>query len=299
MNVRHDHDDLLTRALSDLDAAPHQELSPDQRRRAEQRLESILATTPTASATSGRAPARRVGLRRGLRPLGLVAAALALTLAVSLSGLFGTGGTAYASWTAVPTPHPPAEQERIAQECRDQLSQTAAQGQNEDGIPSAADLQASDLVVADSRGAWSYVLLGGANGLHATCLVEESESRTLGVFPRAKSAAGSYGFMANLPEPDPREIIGTGLMAMGAPEGSYWSTDGYIGTEVAAVSVLTADGTRVEATVTGGRFAAWWPQRGSLDAQNRLAAVTYLVTLEDGTELPAVDYDGIGPHWQE
>lgn len=303
---RQELDDLIILTLTDLDAAPPAARTPQQRLRADDTLARILDSHPLSikgpAPVTGRAGEPR-GRRRSRRArqltrgVLLVAAALALTLVISTSGIIG-GSPAYASWTAVPTPHPAAEQERIAQECRDQLSQGAAQ-ENEDDIPTAADLQASDLVVADSRGAWSYVLLGGANGLHATCLVEESESRTLGVFPRAKSAAGSYGFMSDLPEPAPDEIIGTGLMAMGAPEGSYWSTDGYVGSEVATVSVLTAGGTRVEATVTDGRFAAWWPERESLGPDDGLDAVTYLITLKDGTELPGVDYDGIGPHWQE
>lgn len=297
MNTRHDHDDLLTRALTDLDAAPHRELSPEQLQRAEQHLEVILGGTPMADRRlapgRGQAAAPRHG-RRSTRPLVLVAAALAVSLGISLSGLFGTGGTAYASWTAVPTPHPAAEQEKLAQECRDSLAQGAGQTA---GTPTAADLQATDLVVADSRGSWSYVLLSGANDLEATCLVEEDD-RLLGIFPRSSSAVGAYALLSGLPEPEPQQIIGTGLMSMAGSEGSYWSTEGRVGSDVAAVSVLSATGTRIEATVTGGRFAAWWPQREDLDAGGAPDSVRYVVTLTDGTELPAVDFDGIAPHGQ-
>lgn len=279
-----DHDLRTTQALADLDAAPPVPLTPEQRLRADQTLARILATAPG----SERAPRRSRASRVAPRAVLLVAAAAALALVVSVTGVLG-GGTAYASWTARPTTLPSAEQAEVAQECRDELAGGAT---GMDGTPTAEQLLATDLVLADTRGAYSYVVLSGADGLEATCLVERG--RFLGLIPRAGSMAGSYAFVTP-PSPQAGTIVGTGLMAMGGAEGSAWSTEGHVGSGVAAVTVLTESGLEVETTVTNGRFAAWWPDRGTIDDIGGLAQVRYVVTLADGTVLPPQSYDEIAP----
>lgn len=283
----HDHDDLLAQAITDLDAAPPVALTDDQRARADDTLARILAAQPSAVpgpvASITRRP-RRLG--RGIL---LVAAVLALTLVISMSGLVG-GGTAYASWTARPHQLPLAEQEELAQQCRDIL--TGPPGAPvAPGIPTDADLRDADLVLADSRGDWTYVVLSGKNGLEATCLVDEG-SRFLGVIPRAGSAAGSYGFLV-IPTPADDEIVGSGLMATSSDEGSYWATEGHVGSHVAGVEILTLTGAVIDATVTNGRFAAWWPERMGVDDAGGMEQVSYRVTLTDGTVLGPLSYDDI------
>lgn len=297
MNTRPtDHDTLINRALQDLDAAPPAMLTQQQQRRADDTLEDILESGATAEV----GPARGATPSRAPRRLGggilLVAAALALTLVISVSGILG-GGTAYASWTASPTPRPTAEHEKMAEQCRDYLADSAEAGPPIEGIPTAADLRGSALVLADSRGDWTYVVLEGAEGLEATCLIEDGGGFLPAPFGGG-TAAGTYGFMTDLPTPGPREIIGTGLMGSSADEGAYFSTEGYVGRDVAGVTVVGMDGTRVEATIVGDRFAAWWPDSEAAMAATAPSA-TYLVTLKDGTQLPPTDYDGIGPHWEE
>lgn len=276
---------LTTQALADLDAAPPAPLTAEQVRDADGTLSRILSATPRAD----RAPERR--RRAGVVPraLLLAAAAAALALVTSVTGVFG-GGTAYASWTARPTVLPSPEQADVAQECRDELASGA---DGTDGAPTADQLRSTDLVLADTRGAYSYVLLSGANGLEATCLIERG--RILGLFGWSGSMAGSYGFLTP-PSPAEDRIVGTGLMAMGgAGEGSAWSTEGHVGRDVTAVTVVTDGGVEVETTVTSGRFAAWWPDRASIDDSGGLAQVRYIVTLRDGRVLAPQTYDEIAP----
>ena len=279
-----DHDLRTTQALADLDAAPPAPLTPEQRLRADQTLARILATTPVCDPAAQ--PGRRA--RAVPRALLLVAAAAAQAAVVSVTGVLG-GGTAYASWTARPTLLPSSEQAEVAQECREELARGADGAW---GTPSAAQLLGTDLVLADTRGDYSYVVLSGGDGLEATCLVERG--RFLGLMPRGGSMAGSYAFVTP-PSPQAGTIVGTGLMAMGGAEGSAWSTEGHVGAGVAAVTVLTESGLEVETTVTNGRFAAWWPDRGTIDDVGGLAQVRYVVTLADGTILPPQSYDEIAP----
>ena len=285
--IRPDRDHFVDAALSTLDAAPAASLTPQEEARADATLERVVAAPVRADA-----PRRRS--TRVTRVMLLAAAAAVLALVVSVTGVLG-GGTAYASWTARPTPLPTGQQAEVAQECREELA-TGATGT--DGAPSAEELLSTDLVLADTRGDHSYVVLSGAGGLEATCLIERGVA--LGLFGWSGSMAGSYGF-ATPPSPSAGEIVGTGLMAMGGSgEGSAWSTEGHVGAEVAGVTVLTGSDTAVETTLVGGRFAAWWPDRESVDDSGGLAKVRYVVTLRDGTVLPPLTYDEIAPvHGEE
>lgn len=290
MNTNHDaRPDLITQALTDLDAAPPAQLTAEEQARADAALARILDTDRTTTP----APALPIGLRRPrrlARGVLLVAAALALTLVISMSGLIGAG-TAYASWTARPAQLPIAEQEKLAEQCRGYL--TEPPGPEMPGVPTAADLRASELVVADTRGDWTYVVLSGADGLEASCLIEERSG--FSIFPWASgTAAGSFGFTAP-PPPAADQIIGTGLMATAADEGSYWATEGQVGRDVAAVQIVTDAGTTIDATVTAGRFAAWWPERLHLADTDVPAQVRYRITLTDGTVIGPLSYDDIGP----
>ena len=212
-----------------------------------------------------------------------------MAVIVSAGGLLG-GGTAYASWSARPTLLASAEREALAGGCRDYLAESA---DGRHGSPTARQIQESGLVLADTRGDWSYVLLSGAEGLEASCLIERPRGR-LG--PPISSAAGSYGFVGRA-TPASDEIAGSGLMVMSTDEGSYWSTDGWVGADVRSVRIVTGGGAEIEATVTGDRFAAWWPDRLGLDsspAEDPLADVRYVVTLRDGTVRGPVSYEQIG-----
>ena len=282
--IRPDRDHLVDAALSTLDAARPAPLTAEQQDRADRALAQILATTPHSD--GAHRPGRRA--RAVPRAVLLVAAAAAVAAVVSVTGVLG-GGTAYASWTARPTLLPSSEQAEVAQKCREEL---AGGADGAWGTPTAARLLGTDLVLADTRGDYSYVVLSGADGLEATCLVERG--RFLGIIPRAGSMAGSYGFLTP-PAPADDRSVGTGLMAMGGAEGSAWSTEGHVGADVARVTVITDSGTEVETTVTNGRFAAWWPDRETIDDTGGLAQVRYVVTLTNGSVLPARTYDEIAP----
>lgn len=282
--IRPDHDDLLDAALSTLDAAPAAPLTAQEQTRADATVGRILSATPRHT-DAPRRHRRSSGITRVAL---LAAAAAALALVVSVTGVLG-GDTAYASWTARPTVLPVAEQEDLARQCREYLSPVPGAGG--EGIPTEADVQAARLVVADSRGAWSYVVLSGEGGFEATCLIEEARG-IAGLIHGVSSAAASYGFVTP-PVPAVDGIVGTGLMSMGTDEGSAWSTEGHVGADVTAVTVLTGSATEVEATVTRGRFAAWWPERVTVDESRGLEGVRYVVTLRDGTVLPPRTYEDI------
>lgn len=160
-------DDTATdRALRGLDAAAP-ELEDDQRRRADATLSRILATDPGVPAPlSGTAPQRRH--RRVLLAGGLVAAAA--TVAVVVPVVVGGDG-AFASWSPTPTELTGAARRAAVDAC------LVLQG-DEEG-PLAFDPGADAAVlVAESRGGWSYVLyrVESASGgeLEGSCLVPES-----------------------------------------------------------------------------------------------------------------------------
>lgn len=306
MNTQHtpDHDDVdndvMTRALHDLDAAPPAELTAHQQRRADETLASILA----APSQSSPVPTKVTPLRRRPNRLGrgvlLVAAALALTLVISMSGLLG-GGTAYASWTAAPTPRPSIEQEQLAQECRDSLVDSARSGQQTEGLPTSDQLLASDLVLADTRGDWTYVVLQGADGLEGSCLTHTPSSGISSLFGGWSTSMASYGF-TGIPVLTADTITASSVYSTATSEGSAWATEGYVGTDVTGVTVVTSDGLEIVATVTGGRFVAWWPDRvlsGEDLGMDPATGLRYIVTLADGTVLPASSYDDIGPAGQD
>lgn len=58
--------------------------------------------------------------------------------------------------------------------------------------------------------------------------------------------------------------------------------EGHVGSDVTAVTVTTATGLEIEASVNDGRYAAWWPA-GEIDGDNPEVtdAHTYTLTLAD------------------
>ena len=263
-------------ALRELDPAPTTTLTEDERQRADAMLARVLATPdhepgPEVGRTETDRPRRR--RRRLLVPVGLLTAA-----AVALPTALG-GGPAFASWAATPVPLPPPTAAAAATTCRSAL-----------GIGD----QGMRVVIGERRGGWTYVLLDGP-GKEGACLMPDDFVGANGV------AAGRSGFFGSY-DTDPPEapipardgLIETestggavsvpGRLSVGTVDGWFTWVTGYAGSDVVRITVEPPVGPDVEASLEGGRFAAWWPSgeaRG--DNPGVGGAWSYTVTLADGT----------------
>lgn len=258
-------------ALRDLDPAPDTALTTAERERADAMFARIVAT----SSPSRTAERRRRAPRRW-RPV-LVPAGLAGVVGATVPALV-LGGSAFGSWTPAPAPLTGAARAEAAASCRAGFDVPAGDGQ---------------IVVADERGDWTYVLLSGRR-LETSCLMASDLVDGVAADP------GRVGFMGShtadpspAPDLEPDSIVGYG--AVGSmpvdrpwpfPDGEEWvvEVEGHVGRDVTAVLVRTSDGPAVEASVDHGRFAAWWPSpEPSSGHPDALAGLTYTVTLADGT----------------
>jgi hypothetical protein len=259
-------------ALRDLDPAPTTTLTEQERQRADAMLARILATPGhEPGRTKTDQPRRR--RRRVLIPVALLAAA-----AVGVSTVFG-GGSAFASWTARPETLPPPAAAAAATTCRSLM-----------GIRD----QSTRVVIAERRGGWTYVLLDGP-AEEGSCLMPDGLVGASGVKNRRSGFFGHYDPKPpEAPTPARDSLIETesaegavsvpGLLSVGTIDGWFAYVTGYAGSDVTRVMVDPPAGPDVEASLQGGRFAAWWPA-GEARGNNPGAsgAWSYIVTLADGT----------------
>lgn len=231
---RHTADTMVTAALRQLDPAPKIDLAEGERERADAAFARIVATPndELAPLEPERPHRRRV---RPLVTLGLAGAA-----GIVIPGLVLGGGTAYGSWT--PTPAPVANVDAAATTCRAALD-----------VPDRGERVA----VAERRGEWTYVLLAGPR-TEADCLMPDD---LVGQDPTDRQDFfGSYDTDAVAPPAvAPGRIDETSSMEGSTVEGWFILVEGYVGSEVAGVTVHTSSGPDIEASVVGNRFAAWWP----------------------------------------
>lgn len=258
-------------ALRDLDPATTT-LSDAERKRADATLERLLSSRAPddVPATNARASRRR---RWTLIP----AVALAAAAAVVMPSFVG-GGSAFASWSATPTPLSTPTADAAATTCRAALD-----------VPST--MRAA---VAEHRGGWTYVLIDGTAG-EAVCLMPDE---LVGHSDDAVRRRGFFGSFdpdpAEAPTPDRKGVTETesasgavslpGRLSLGTVDGWFTSVTGYAGEEVTAVTVHPPSGPDVDASLSGGRFTAWWPAgRARGDNPGVSDAWTYTVALTDGT----------------
>lgn len=246
-------------------------------------LDDPRLKTPESHSATTRGMAGR-WVRRGVL---LAGAAAALTVAVSVSGVFG-GGTAYATWTATPTVLPADQEAKVVLACRDTFTR-GSDAERENYRDLAAGVTTADLILTDTRGDWTFVVLSdNESGVEASCLVEKLDEDLLPEF--AASGGASFGNPRRAPQPD--QILGVGVSTAAGDDGIYWTTHGTVGSNVAAVTVVSADGLRIEATVQNGWFAAWWPSRytGTESGRDLPEGMRWIVTLTDGTVLDPIDH---------
>ena len=212
-------------------APPKHELS--ERARAD--LESIVST----DLGQGALPTRR-------RPRGRVAGGLTMAAALAVAGILApsalrSGDTAFASWTQTASALSATEEMQAAASCRHELSD--------------ADQAAgrADLALADRRGDWTTVVLSGDGGFSGLCITDAST----GWF--RENMIGSAGVASGLEPVGRRGVVATDLGSGTMAAGDISLAAGLAGLEVVGVTVRTESHGVVVATVSGGRFALWFP----------------------------------------
>lgn len=260
---RRTSDQLTLAALHDLDpAGPSTDLDEDERARAEATFARVVSSPATEPPPVEPGSPRHTRLPRLLAAAGLLGA----------SGLAGSalllGGTAYGSWTPTPTPLEGNAATIAADDCRAALD-----------VPDRGE----QVLIAEERGDWTFVLLGDPH-TEAACVLPQDlvgqdhadfEGKFMGSYDPDTPAA---------PRVPPGSIDETTFMSGSMDEGLLNWCEGYVGRDVVGVTVHTATGMRVEASVGEGRFAAWWPA-GEAKGDNPEIAEghTFVVHLADGT----------------
>ena len=257
---RHTADTVITAALRDLDPAPESELTEAERTRADAAFANILATP-----VDGAVPVEPIAPRRRRTRLLVTAGVAAAGTAVAVPGLLLGGGTAYGSWTPTPEALTAGSAAAAATTCRAAL-----------GVPD----QGEHVALAERRGDWTYVLLSGPDA-ETTCLMPND---LVGQDPAAREDffGTSSADAPAAPTLRPDRIDETTSMDGSTDEGWFTWTEGYVGSDVAGVTVHTSSGLDVEASVRGDRFAAWWPSVEQ-DSQHPSESWSYTLHLSDGT----------------
>ncbi|PPH85286.1 hypothetical protein [Rathayibacter sp. AY1D3] len=265
--------DLTTTVLKSLDSAPSSGPTDISKRRAEAGLQQILATDVETSTNGSRVRTRRS--RASWIALPFAAAAVAAGVTV-VSGV-ATPDPAYASWTPEPTPLNAVEQKIAGDACIDPWRQE--------------DLQSPQLVLAERRGEWVGVVYADAYPAVTTCLMyfPEGSDRVRNVHAGRSGGQGAIPVDGEFTDGSMSQFTETGLFGIGAyPTVSF--NVGDVGPDVEAVTITSADGEEVDATVENGRFVAWWPGRvfgsdgsGQTGYGGPEPDLAYRITLRDGT----------------
>jgi len=260
-------DEPTTRTLRRLDAAD----IPDDAATgpaAQEALARILASDPAAPAGRRTRAPRHVGR---WATAGVAVLAGGVFAVVNLDE--GSSGSAYASWTPTPVAATTANTTAAGAACRRVAAGSMRGMADRAGMPTAADVAGADVLLAETRGEWTLVILAG-RGIETTCLMDATGTASMiGV---GMTSSGGLTIPANGYVPGVAGVNST-------PGGSFTTFTGTVGRDVTGVTITTPGGTRVEATVKGGRFAAWWPGAPGTDGGTSFTAPRVNLTLRDGT----------------
>lgn len=178
---------------------------------------------------------------RRLRPpvaIGAVASAAAAagTLAVIISLGAGTSN-AFAGWSAKPTKAAPGQLAAASAACRQSQSSVA-------GDP---------LAIADTRGPFTFSVYANSEST-ISCI-----------------QGPSFVALSQSQSSSPLSVPAGQLQLASAHRSdrgnrAFGFAYGRTGTGVSAVTLVLDDGTKVQATVSGGWFIAWWPGSHQLDS---------------------------------
>ncbi|HEY2768991.1 MAG TPA: hypothetical protein VGI87_00360 [Solirubrobacteraceae bacterium] len=204
----------------------------------------------------------RIEPRIALSALGGTALATGATVAVV--GLGASAPSAFAGWTATPS-RPPAGGLSLAMgTCGKQLPQTsqiriAPPGSRPtQGPPPGAPNELGgkwSTALTDTRGPYTFAIYTNDRGANVTCFTGPHFSMTQG---------GVSIHAATTPAPDQIALSGPGPTARGGAP--YTLAEGRVGSDVRAVTLVLADGSKVTASIGGGWFLAWWPGATQLSA---------------------------------
>ncbi|MBE1582952.1 hypothetical protein ACFPOI_59035 [Nonomuraea angiospora] len=264
--------DTLDHALRDLDPAvtpADLDTSTDPKARA--LLARVVATDPMEAPAPTTSRPRLLTAGRLTAVGGGIAAGIAAALL--LPGVFG-GGSAMAAWTA--TPHTVSgDRATDAQEkCLDHAQDTAKRttGRELGFRP----------VVTEGRGPWTlvYVNDGSSHLAEISCLFRDGDIAAAGGTTPGPGA-----------QPLPPVPAGSARAALGSvvssSEESVRIVTGRVGAGVVGLELSTEAKGSVTATVTGGYFAAWWPdaptteERENASPRGGVKSVTAI--LQDGS----------------
>lgn len=236
------HDlDAALRRFDPADETVTDALTDAQQERSAATLARILATDPADVSEAPSAPApkpTRRGLRRALVAVPIGAAAVAAL--VVLPGL-GGDRPAYAGWTATPVV-------LTGSELRDAVDDCLAHQRQDLDAPS---LDGAVPLLAERRGGWTYVL-ARVDTTEASCLMPADRDRD-------DAWMGSLNPDADLVEAAPRQALETTVMTSSTDEGLFNSVEGLVGDRVASITITSATGQVIEASIAHGHYAAWWP----------------------------------------
>lgn len=261
-------------ALARLNPAPEESgsaappLTFSQSQRADLTLNQILATDPGSPgpradptpATPGRRSRRRV-----LVPLVVLVSAVAVVAPVLTTG----GDMAYASWSPLPVSLSPADSTAAARACLAALDREAA--------PPVTP------VLAERRGAWTYVLIRPAKDVQSSCIMPTDE-----INEPAAADHRRWFWSEDEEVVDPvRNVdevrVDTAATAT-TKEGLFSYSEGAVGRDVVDITFTTPRDVTVKASVANGRYAVWWPAGSNNIRSPEISEAPNIdVTLTNGT----------------
>jgi hypothetical protein len=258
-------------------------LTPGQQQRANALLERIVATPVTPEAAVQVIAPRQMRLSR--KVIWVPAAAAVVAVGGIFFPGFGGSGTAYASWTATPSPVAARDLEAVTQACRAQLV-----GYTRDGRL-RFDAASIPVALAERRGDFVAVLFHQDNPeTSASCVATNRPGST--DVDNLDTGVGSTSGPAMTA---PAGRITQGAISQFGDQPPASITDGAVGANVVGVTIHAGDRV-VMATVKNGRYAAWWPGKAFADGPQQPSGeggpeliLTYDVTLADGTIKTNVD----------
>ncbi|GAA3661072.1 hypothetical protein GCM10022224_025640 [Nonomuraea antimicrobica] len=264
--------DILDHTLRDLDpAVTPADLDTSTDLKARSLLARVVAADPMGAHAPTTSSPRVLTARRLTMVSGGVAAGIAAALL--LPGVFG-GGTAMAAWTATPHTVSSDRAAEAQEKCLDKAQDTAGRttGRKLDFRP----------VVTEGRGPWTLVYVNDDSSHLAEirCLLRDGDIAAAGGTTPGPDAQP----LSPVPAGSARAALGS---VVSSSEESMRIVTGRVGAGVVGLELSTEAKGSVTATVTGGYFAAWWPDAPTTEERenaSRRGGVTGVTTiLQDGS----------------
>jgi hypothetical protein len=178
---------------------------------------------------------------------------MAVGVVVLVFVLVGSGTPkAFAAWTATTTTPPASQLATAAASCQAFFKDGLHLGPKQGLAPALSTLP--PLVLTDSRGPYELLVYAGPTG-EGECVWDASG--VLGV-------GNSNG--ETLPASSDNSIGVPGVGFDSDRNSVLTYAIGHAGSHVSAVTLVLADGVRVQATIENGFYAAWWPSRSDVVA---------------------------------